>query len=184
MAPDDKLMLPVQGQPLLRHVAKQVLALKLATHAALPAKPHPRWDALAGLELSMAAYGDSAEGLAGTLRAAVADLPASVTHLCVVLADLPDIQTQDFDAVFEQVKAHPDALIWRPLGPKGQPAHPTVFHRSTFAAFASISGDRGAQSVIETFSGALHEFSATNGAGSYDIDTPEEYQAYLAHANR
>jgi CTP:molybdopterin cytidylyltransferase MocA len=104
MAPDDKLMLPVQGQPLLRHVAKQVLALKLATHAALPAKPHPRWNALAGLGLSMAAYGDSAEGLAGTLRAAVADLPASVTHLCVVLADLPDIQPQDFDAVFEQVK--------------------------------------------------------------------------------
>jgi CTP:molybdopterin cytidylyltransferase MocA len=59
-----------------------------------------------------------------------------------------------------------------------------VFHRRTVAAIASISGDRGAQSVIETYSGALHEFSATNGAGSYDIDTPEEYQAYLAHANR
>lgn len=184
MAPDDKLMLPFQGQPLLRHVTQRVLESKHPTQVALPPKPHPRWDALAGLELYMTSYSDSAEGLAGTLRAAVADLPASVTHLCVVLADLPDIQTQDFEAVFAQVKAHPDALIWRPLGPKGQPAHPATFHRDTFAAFARISGDSGAKAVIENFRSALHEFSATTQAGSYDIDTPEDYQAYLEKANR
>ena len=100
MAPHDKLMLPVKGQPLLRHVAKQVLALKLATHAALPAKPHPRWDALVGLVPAMAAYGDRAEGLAGILRAAVADPPGSVSPHWVVWAEFPDTQPQEFDAFF------------------------------------------------------------------------------------
>ena len=179
MAPNDKLMLPIQGKTLLRHVAEQALQLGIPTHVALPQKPHPRWQALLGLDLSLAAYEDSAEGLSGTLRASVASLPSSVTHLCVVLADLPDIRLQDFKAVFEEVKNYPDASIWRPLGPNGQPAHPTIFHRSTFADFTTIEGDSGARPVIEKFHSTLHEFSTTTHAGSHDIDTPQDYQAYL-----
>ena len=79
MAPDDKLMLPIHGQPLLRHVAKRVLSFNIPTLVALPPKPHPRWGALEGLMLTMASHSDSEEGLAGTLRAAVATLPSSVT---------------------------------------------------------------------------------------------------------
>ena len=183
MAPNDKLMLPIQGQPLLRHVATRVLNLNIPTFVALPPKPHPRWDALQGLTLSMAAYKDSEEGLAGTLRAAVAALPSSVTHLCVVLADLPDINFKDFEVAFEQVNSYPTAAIWRPLTPQYQPAHPTIFHRQTFSAFANISGDTGAKTVIESFGDSVHEFSTISHAGSHDIDTPQEYQAYLGNNN-
>ena len=179
MAPNDKLMLPIKGKTLLRRVAEQALQLSIPTHVALPQKPHPRWEALHGLDLSLSAHEDSTEGLSGTLRASVARLPSSVTHLCVVLADLPDIQSQDFRAVFEEVKTYPDASIWRPLSPKGQPAHPTVFHRSTFADFTTIAGDSGAKPVIEKFRSTMHEFSATTHAGSHDIDTRQDYQAYL-----
>ena len=179
MAPNDKLMLPIQGKTLLRRVAERVLQLNIPTHVALPPKPHPRWHALQGLDLSLATYEDSAEGLSGTLRASVGRLPSFVTHLCVVLADLPDIQLKDFRTVFEEVRTHPYESIWRPLGPKGQPAHPTVFHRSTFTAFATIEGDSGAKPVIEKFRSTLHEFSTTTHAGSHDIDTPQDYQAYL-----
>ena len=182
MAPDDKLMLPIHGQPLLRHVAKRVLSFNIPTLVALPPKPHPRWGALEGLMLTMASHSDSEEGLAGTLRAAVATLPSSVTHLCVVLADLPDIHFQDFEEIFEQVKANPKAAIWRPLGPQGQPAHPTVFHHQTFSSFAKISGDNGAKTVIESFGDALHEYSSISCAGSSDIDTPQDYQTYLARS--
>lgn len=182
MAPNDKLMLPIHGQPLLRHVAKHVLSFNIPTLVALPPKPHARWGALEGLALTMASHSGSEEGLAGTLRAAVATLHYSVTHLCVVLADLPDIKFQNFEEVFEQVKANPKAAIWRPLGPKGQPAHPTVFHHRTFSSFAKISGDTGAKTVIESFGDALHEFSSILHTGSYDIDTPQDYQTYLAHS--
>ena len=182
MAPDDKLMLPIHGQPLLRHVAKRVLHYNIPTLVALPPKPHPRWDALEGLTLTMSSHADSEEGLAGTLRAAVSTLLSSVTHLCVVLADLPDIHFQNFEEVFEQVKANPKAAIWRPLGPQGQPAHPIVFHQQTFSSFAKISGDTGAGAVIESFGDALHEFSSISNSGSHDIDTPEDYKSYLAQS--
>jgi len=93
MAPHDKLLLPIRGKPLLRHIADTALATKLPTTIALPSNPHPRWQALHGLDILRVAYTESLEGLSGTLRAAVHGLPTNVTHLCVVLADLPNIQS-------------------------------------------------------------------------------------------
>ena len=179
MAPDDKLMLPVQGRPLLRHLVKRVLELSVPTLVALPPESHPRWQAVKDLPLRKISYPDSAEGLSGTLRAAVADLPQAVTHLCVVLADLPSLEPIDFSQLFEQRHRHSGHLIWRPLSPNGQPAHPTLFHRDTFSAFAQISGDVGAKPVIDTFKSALHEFTSSHQGGSYDIDTPKDYETYL-----
>ncbi|MGB2127044.1 MAG: nucleotidyltransferase family protein [Planktomarina sp.] len=179
MAPDDKLMLPVQGRPLLRHLVKRVLQLSAPTLVVLPPEPHPRWQAVTDLPLRKISYLESAEGLSGTLRAAVADLPPAVTHLCVVLADLPLLEPVDFSQLFEQRRRHPDHLIWRPLSPDGQPAHPTLFHRDTFSAFAKISGDVGAKPVIDTFKSALHEFISARQGGSHDIDTRQDYETYL-----
>ena len=179
MAPDDKLMLPVQGRPLLRHLVKRVLELSVPTLVALPPEPHPRWQAVKDLPLRKISYPESAEGLSGTLRAAVADLPRAVTHLCVVLADLPSLEPIDFSQLFEQRHRQSGHLIWRPLSPNGQPAHPTLFHRDTFSAFAQISGDVGAKPVIDTFKSALHEFTSSHQGGSYDIDTPKDYEIYL-----
>jgi CTP:molybdopterin cytidylyltransferase MocA len=131
------------------------------------------------LPLRKISYPESAEGLSGTLRAAVADLPPTVTHLCVVLADLPELAPADFAQLFEHRRQYADCLIWRSLSPNGKPAHPTLFHRDTFSAFAQISGDVGAQPVIAKFKSALHEFTSSRRAGSYDIDTPQDYKAYL-----
>jgi len=93
MAPHDKLLLPIRGKPLLRHIVDTALTTKLPTTIALPSSPHPRWQALHGLDILRVAYTESLEGLSGTLRAAVHGLPTNVTHLCVVLADLPNIQS-------------------------------------------------------------------------------------------
>ena len=179
MAPDDKLMLPLQGRPLLRHMAKRVLESSVPTLVARPPEPHPRWHAVKDLTLRKISYPESAEGLSGTLRAAVADLPVTVSHLCVVLADLPQIAPSDFIELFEEQRLHSHCLIWRSLSPGGKPAHPTVFHRDTFSAFSHISGDDGAKPVIAKFKSALHEVSSARGGGSYDIDTPQDYQTYL-----
>ena len=179
MAPDDKLMLPIHGRSLLRHLAERVLEVCVPTVVALPPEPHPRWQTLENLPLRRVSYPDSAEGLSGTLRAAVADLPDTVSHLCVVLADLPLLEPVDFSQLFEQRRRHPDHLIWRPLSPDGQPAHPTLFHRDTFSTFAKISGDVGAKPVIDTFKSALHEFISARQGGSHDIDTRQDYETYL-----
>jgi CTP:molybdopterin cytidylyltransferase MocA len=179
MAPDDKLMLPLHGRPLLRHLAKRVLEVSQPTLVALPPEPHPRWQAVKDLPLRKMSYPDSAEGLSGTLRAAVADLPPAVTHLCVVLADLPELAPADFAQLFEKRRQYSDSLIWRSISPSGKPAHPTLFHRDTFSAFAQISGDVGAQPVIAKFKSVLHEFTSSRQAGSYDIDTPQDYKTYL-----
>ena len=179
MAPDDKLMLPLDGRPLLRHLAKRVLEVSQPTVVALPPEPHPRWQAVRDLPLRKISYPESAEGLSGTLRAAVADLSPAITHLCVVLADLPALAPENFFQLFEQRRLYPNRLIWRALSPNGKPAHPTLFHRNTFSAFAQISGDFGAKPVIAKFTSALHEFTSLHHGGSYDIDTPQDYETYL-----
>ena len=85
MMPRDKLMLPVNGQPMLRHIGLEIAELNYPTVAALPPHPHPRWDALDGLDILCCSFVESVEGLSGTLRAAVATIPQEIyPSLCRV----------------------------------------------------------------------------------------------------
>ena len=179
MMPRDKLMLPVNEHPMLRHIGLEIAELNYPTVAALPPHPHPRWDALDGLDILCCSFVESVEGLSGTLRAAVATIPQEITHLCVVLADLPHLRARDFINVFKAVRANPSATIWRPITASGQPAHPTVFHRRSFQAFASIKGDEGAKNIISAFQKDMISVSCDPVSGVHDIDTPEEYLEFL-----
>jgi len=179
----DKLTLPVGGIPLLRDRAAAALATGEPVHIALPAPDHPRAKLVADLPVTLHTIEDAAHGLAHTLRAAVAALPPCQRFL-VLLADLPEITTDDLRAVLAAPARAPRARLWRGATATGKPGHPVLFDASLRPAFATLTGDTGAEAIIRAHQAATELVPLPGQHARRDLDTPADWAAFRAETGR
>lgn len=175
----DKLSETVGGVPLLRKQAIGALATGHEVFVALPSPGHNRMRHIADLAVTPLVVPEAAEGLSGTLRGAVAQLPDCDGFL-VVLADLPLIGENELQAVIAMRTAHPEALIWRGATEDGRPGHPIAFDASLRPEFAGIEGDSGGDAVVRAHSHRVVTTPLTGEAARLDLDTPEDWAAFRA----
>lgn len=173
----DKLMEPIDGLPLIHHMATRALATGHPVTVALPPAPHPRYDALHGLPLTTLPVPDAALGLNRTLSAGLTHL-ASAPATLIVLADLPDLTTGHMTAVFAARSRDPDAEVWRGTTANGKPGHPTLIDQSLYPAICALTGDQGAQPVLK--SAKTHCVPLPQDAARHDLDTPEDWADWRA----
>lgn len=176
----DKLMEPVQGQPLLRRQAVRALGLGWPVTVALPPHPHPRYKALEGLDVTLQGIAEAREGMGATLRESFARLPEGTSAVMVLLADLPDLEPEDLSRIAAARDAHPQAAIWRGATAQGAPGHPILFGAETFPEFAALKGDAGGQTVVSAFRPRVHLVPLPGNRARQDLDTPEDWAQWRA----
>lgn len=177
----DKLLEDVGGIPLLRSQAHKARATTRGpVLIALPAAPHPRYHALAGLEVDILPVPDAAEGISASLRRSFAALPADAPCAMLLLADLPDITADDLRRVAAAVDLDSDVLVWRGATVDGAGGHPIVFRRSMFAHFATLQGDHGGAEVVAQAKGRIALIPLEGRRARRDLDTPEDWAAWRA----
>ncbi|EEE37503.1 4-diphosphocytidyl-2C-methyl-D-erythritol synthase [Rhodobacteraceae bacterium KLH11] len=175
----DKLMQTVAGVPLLRLAAQRALAVGPVI-VALPPAPHPRYGALAGLDVKPVGISDAEEGMNASLRGAMAALPPDAPAVMILLSDLPELESEDLRAVLSAVKARPDKLIWRGATADGKPGHPVVFERSLFVKLRGLTGDGGAQTIVQHCKDKVHLHHLPGQRALLDLDTPEAWARWTA----
>lgn len=173
----DKLAEPVGGVALLRRQALAALTLGEPVFVALPGPGHDRAQHIADLDVTPLIVPEAAEGLAGTLRGAVAQLPECAAFL-VVLADLPLIGEGEMRAVIARRGAAPEARIWRGTTEDGRPGHPILFDARLRPEFTAISGDTGGEAIVRAHPVAT--VVLPGDAARRDLDTPEDWDAFRA----
>jgi molybdenum cofactor cytidylyltransferase len=185
----DKLLEPVDGAPLLRRAAEAALASRAdETLAILPPEPDPqagaRRAALDGLTLRIVENRSAAEGMAASIRAAVAAADPKADALIVAFADMPEIGAAHLDALMAAFDPAEGRAICRAATEDGRAGHPVLFGRRFFEALARLEGDRGARALLEEH-GDLVEVVPTPGAGAaVDLDTPEAWAAWRLSRQR
>ena len=146
----DKLMELVDGQPVLRQVARHCLASGCVTLVTLPQNgPYgsERAAALAGLSVNSRVVTDAAEGLSASLRAGAA-FADGADGLMVVLPDMPDIDLADL--LLLQEKFAQDRLTpLRATDCCGKPGHPVIIPRRMVPKIAGLHGDHGARALLD-----------------------------------
>lgn len=182
MGNSDKLMQIVDGAPLIRRSA-EIARTVGPVIVALPPHPHPRYAALEGLNVQLVPVPDADEGMNASLRCAVAYVPASARAAMVLLADLPDLTTDDLGAVLNSVAEHPNNLIWRGAAADGKPGHPVIFDRRIFEELTRLSGDGGAQCIVQKHADKLHIQPLPGHHATLDLDTPQDWAAWRAKRN-
>ncbi len=183
----DKLLQTVEGAPLLRTLALRALASGRPVTITLPPGEDgaARRAALAGLEVTRVPVPDAAEGMAASIRAGVAALPASAAAVMIVPADMPELTGDDLRRIADAAEKPSDPpRVLRAIAADGTPGHPVAFPRAAFPALAELSGDHGARPVLSAWSETCETIALPGRHAILDLDTPEAWAAwYAGHAD-
>lgn len=169
-----KQLVRVNGRPLLHAVVSR--AVEVAGHSvSVVLGAHAR--KLAGLlnhsGASVVINRDWQEGMASSLRAALARLPGSVDGVLVLLADQPAITAEDLRRMVGIWRRNPDGIVAAQYSQTvGVPA---IFPRWCLPELAELRGDHGARAVLQRHRERVTRVALPGAA--LDIDTPEDLLA-------
>ncbi len=175
----DKLMMDVDGMPLLTRQVQRALQISGDVRVALPPAPHPRHNCVAPPARKIEVT-DAANGIGASLRRLVTSLDVTQTPVMILLADLPEITAHDMARVRDATRAHPDSLVWRGATADGKPGHPLAIDPTLLPDFAQLTGDNGGQRILARHTDRTHLVPLPGQHARLDLDTPEDWAAWRA----
>lgn len=112
---------------------------------------------------------DHATGMAASLRAGIASLPADAEAAFVFLADMPRVPHAVLAPMAEAVaQGHAAAAP----GFAGRRGNPVLFARRLFPELLALSGDTGARAVLDRLGPDLALVEAPDDGVLFDVDEP------------
>ena len=175
----NKLVAPLDGRAVVRWSAEALVGAVDATFVVVPATSDEIRGALHGLPVRWVENVDASEGMATSIRAGVAALPAEVDAVVITLGDQPLI---DVDVIRDVV------ATWRAATPGTRAVvaeyddgrgHPALFGAELFTELRALEGDRGARELLASLGESVAVVLAS-GVRPLDIDTPDALAALEA----
>lgn len=184
---DSKLLLPLGGEPV---VARVIAALRdggaadplivVTGHAAAAVEAAAR---AAAPNCHIAHNADHTEGMASSLRAGLAAVPADCAGALIALADMPGLRGEHVRALIDAFTATQGHKIIAPTS-GGRRGNPVLWPRACFTELAAVRGDTGGRGVLARHAADLRlvalDHTADGGRGVLDdLDTPEALREWL-----
>ena len=119
---------------------------------------------------------DFAGGLASSVRAGVAAVPADADGAVICLGDMPMIDANLIDRLIEAFAPDRGNLIAVPVCDNRR-GNPVLWSRRFFDELMTLDGDIGARHLIARHSEAVAEVAVEGHGAFLDIDTPQALEA-------
>ncbi len=168
----DKLLLPLDDKPVIRHVVETVVALGFLETIVVvnPNNSDAIRQALSDLSVRIVRNERFEEGMASSIVAGVSAVSPASEALMLLQGDQPLVSAEMLREVIdvwvrskdEFAAASFDNLVTTPV----------LFSRSVMPELHSLKGDVGARSVLKRHRGSTVAFPEWRGA---DLDTDEDY---------
>jgi len=171
----NKLLITIDGKPMLRHVADAAAASEARPLIVVTGHEREKVEAaLAGLEPAprFVFNPDAAAGLSTSLKCGLAALPPETDGAVVCLGDMPRVTPAAIDALIAAFNPVEGRAICVPVR-GGKRGNPVLLARSLFAELAGISGDVGARDLVAAHPELVAEVEVENEGVLIDIDTPQ-----------
>jgi molybdenum cofactor cytidylyltransferase len=177
MGGPNKLLAELEGKKLVRIATEQALASKASGVIVVTGHQADLVEqALAGLDVKFVRNQDFAAGLASSVKAGIAAVPADADGAVICLGDMPQIDAGLIDRLIDDFAADRGHLIVVPVA-EGRRGNPVLWSRRFFQELMTLDGDVGARHLIARHSEAVAEV-AVEGEGAFlDIDTPQALEA-------
>jgi len=179
-----KLLAPLQGKPLVRHVTEAALDAALGPvvvvtgHGARQVRA-----ALAGLDVSFIDNADYASGMASSLKAGLRALQADCAGALICLGDMPGVGARVLRALAQAFVAAPGTQVVVPTF-NGERGNPVLLARGIFSRLEKLSGDQGARKVIGALTHGVVELAVDDAHVLLDVDTPQALNALQARQTK
>jgi molybdenum cofactor cytidylyltransferase len=173
MGGPNKLLEQLGGKPLVRIVVEQALASKAQGVIVVTGHQAGQIEkALAGLKVTFVSNPDFADGLASSVKAGIAAVPAVADGAVVCLGDMPLIDARLIDRLIEAFAPDRGNLIAVPVS-DGRRGNPVLWSRRFFNELMTLDGDIGARHLIARHGEAVAEVAVEGHGAFLDIDTPQ-----------
>lgn len=169
-----KLLLPVGGRAIVRHTVEAARAGGVdSVWVVTGPDVEPMETALAGLDVQIVVNPAPEEGQAGSVRAGIAALPASVDTVLIALGDQPALDPSIIPALLAARWTSTKPIV-APRYRDGQ-GNPVVFKREVFPELLRLTGDQGARPMIQRDPSRV-EWVDLDLSMPPDVDTPADYE--------
>ncbi len=176
---EHKLLLPLGGRPLITYAVSAATASN-----ARPVIVVVGYDvdavrrALAGTGATIVVNSLYHNGMATSLHAGLAAVPAESKGVLIMLADQPLISSALLNALIAASEDSPQAIVAACYG--GRRGTPVCFPRALFHELAQTSGDEGGRSVVTAHEDLLRLVEAANPEQGLDVDRKQDYERLAA----
>lgn len=170
----NKLLLPLDGQPLVRRAVAAAVGAGL--HPVILVVGHDAdrvREAVAGLACHVVPNPEHAAGIRLSLQAGVRALPADVSAAVVTLADMPLVTAAMLRAAVDAYVETAPPLVVSRYGTVLAP--PTLYDRSLFAELLALTGAGAGKPVVLRHRDEARILSWPEEALA-DVDVPEDYE--------
>ncbi|HLI19472.1 MAG TPA: molybdopterin-binding/glycosyltransferase family 2 protein [Stellaceae bacterium] len=169
----NKLLIPIDGKPMVCRVAEAVLAAELAPVLVVTGHQSEQVEeALKGLPVTFLNNKDFAAGISTSLKCGLNAVPAESDGALIALGDMPLVSANEIKQLvnaFNPVEGR-DIIVPTRRGKRG---NPVLWARRFFAQMTAAGGDVGARSLFTAYPEAVVEIEMAGDGVLTDIDTPQ-----------
>ncbi|MGE0667657.1 MAG: NTP transferase domain-containing protein [Sphingomonadales bacterium] len=172
----NKLLREIGGQPMIRRTVEAVLASSAAPVTIVTGRDEAEIrTALEGLAVSFTHNPDFAAGMAGSLKAGIAAVPADADAAVVALGDMPFVTAHHIDRLIAAYDEDEGRTICLPTH-DGKWGNPVLWSRRYFPEMLGITGDKGARGLLHAYADKVCEVPMDDTGILRDFDTPEAFE--------
>lgn len=179
----NKLLLPLDGKPLLAHAVNTARASNATSIVMVLGYQAEKIRALFdGDDIKFTLNENYRQGMAGSLKCGLAAAPDDCEGAMIFLGDMPDIDADLINRIIAAFDPGQGRAVVVPVK-AGRQGHPVLWGRRFFPLLQEkLSGDSGAKTLIEQNAGWVARVEAAQDGAFADIDTPEAFSARKAKA--
>lgn len=175
MGEKNKLLLSVNGVPLVRHVWQQLSASSVAEIVVVLGYQHAEVEsALDGVPVDSVVNPDIGAGQMSSVRVGVGALTINDSAVMVCLADQPLLEVDDYDFIINAFLKCEYGSIAVPMY-KQQRGNPVIFAANFREAILHGGINFGCRRLIENNPDEVFKVEVLNDHFVSDIDTPSNY---------
>jgi molybdenum cofactor cytidylyltransferase len=168
-----KQLIPYRGATLLRHAAQVALDAALGpVLVVLGAGAEACTQELDGLDVRSLNHAGWREGMGSSIRAGARALAAdrAIGALILTACDQPSVRAEDLRRLVEEYRQSEAKVVGSAYA--GTVGIPALFDRARFGALESLSGDRGAKTILGAEVGGLVSVPCPSAA--FDVDAESD----------
>ncbi len=170
-----KLLLPLEGKPLLAHVLARVAQIPFSHTIAVIGEPRLQLEALCQDYGIRSIYNsNSLQGQSTSMKLGLSQLPPDLDGFMFLQGDQPLLSANLLERLIYCFHEHPKAIIVPSY--KGEYRSPALFGALWQGELEKIDGDRGGRSVIKNHLQAVIPVEWDEEESFWDTDTQEDYE--------
>ena len=171
----NKLLLPINGIPMISHVCNTVLKAALDPVVVVTGCDNELVTQAIPTAINEIIYNSHWQsGMASSIYSGISALPKNIDGNMIVLGDMPMLSKNTLDLLIDEfIVQHGDHIIY-PVYEERQ-ANPVIFPKKYFQEILTSTGDRGCKKILKQYSDDVVGVSIGLPEVVFDCDNEDDY---------